>query len=152
MRAEDGEVEPRALVQRDAEELPGHVGVLLRGAPAPRGGGGRAVPRHRAVEDDGGLPPPVLGSPQGLRAGARLRQDLAVQRRPRVRVPVHQPAPRGNHRSIRGDGLAGRGGAEEREREVRVEYHLTAGMAARRRGDGGGGVGVGEGGLLGLDP
>lgn len=25
--------------------------------------------------------------------------------------------------------------------------HLTAGMAARRRGDGGGGVGVGEGGL-----
>ena len=83
--AEDREVEPGALVERDAEELAGHVGgqVLLRPA--------RAVPRHRAVEDDGGLPAAVLGAAEGLRAAAGLRQDLGVERHPRVRVPVHQP-------------------------------------------------------------
>ena len=75
-------------MERDAEELPRQVGVLLpRGAP-------RAVPGHGAVEEDGGLPLPVLGAAEGLRAATRLREDLAVDRRPGARVPVHQPARR----------------------------------------------------------
>lgn len=86
--ADDGEVEPRALVERDAEELPRQVGVLLpRGPP-------RAVPGHGAVEEYGGLPSPVLGAAEGLRAATRLWEDLAVDRRPGARVPVHQPARR----------------------------------------------------------
>lgn len=81
--ADDGEVEPRALVERDAEEIPRQVGVLLpRGAP-------RAVPGHGAVEEDGGLPLSVLGAAERLRAATRLREDLAVDRRPGARVPVH---------------------------------------------------------------
>jgi len=113
-RADDGEVEPRALVERDAEELPGQVGVLL---PLLARGHRRAVPGHGAVEEDGGLPAPVLDSAEGLRAAARLQEDLAVERHPGARVPVHQPAPP----KTRG----GEGEREEKERErERKDYEM----------------------------
>jgi hypothetical protein len=56
LRADDGEVESRALVERDPEELAWQVGVLLLLAR------GAAVAGHGAVEVDGGLPAAVLGA------------------------------------------------------------------------------------------
>lgn len=87
---DDGEVEAGPLVEGNAEEVARHVGGLLLLLRPARG----RLPRYRAVEEDGGLPAAVLGAAEGLRAAAGLRQDLAVERRSRVRVPVHQPAQR----------------------------------------------------------
>lgn len=128
-------------MERDTEELAGHIGgqVLLRPA--------RAVSRHRAVEDDGGLPAAVLGAAEGLRAAAGLRQDLGVERHSRVRVPVHQPAP-----TKRRGRVSQRRGKRGEKGEARVRYHLAGAMAASRwsageEGDGGVLTGCGPPGL-----
>ena len=123
---EDGEVEAGPLVEGNAEELAGHVGGLLL---LLRPAGGR-LSRNRAVEEDGGLPAAVLGAAKGLRAATSLRQDLAVERRSRVRVPMHQPAQRQRRNGVswrRED--AGR----ERKGEMR-EYGTTLRGAWRRVG------------------
>lgn len=72
----------RLLRQRHADEIPGH---LRRH---------RLVSKYRLVVGESSLPPAFLDAIDALDALRDLREDLAVHRRPRIRLPLQNPLER----------------------------------------------------------